>query len=216
MGRKSRIYTKIDDADVIVKGLCENQPDVLWCVRPETIAVMGIENCTRSEKNHTLAKIKPVKGTEKAIFQINNIPIRYIIECYWADWNLWNNAQRQWIILHELLHVHPEFEKTIPHDCEDFKIILDRVGVSWMDKKDLPDLMNKDTKFNLELRPSLNLDDEDDDEIKDKKDKKGKKADKKDEAVEEIEEEKEPTAKGDEDGEDEEDDEDPEKDEDAI
>lgn len=172
MGRKARVYSKVEEADELIKGLCEAQPDVLWCVRPETITVMAIENSERNEKNTTLAKIKPVKGAEKAVFQANHIPTRYIIELFWSDWHAWSMRQKQWIIFHELLHVHPDFEKSIRHDCEDFKIILDKVGVEWTKKDNLPDLLDKSTTFNLELRPSLNLNDEDDDEIKNKNSKK--------------------------------------------
>ena len=170
MGRTTRVYSRVDEADPIIRGICEKQPEAMWCVRPETIAVMGIDNVERSKKNHVLAKIKPIKGAEKAIFQQNNIPVRYVIECFWSDWNTWNDRQKQWILFHELLHVHPDFEKTIKHDCEDFKLILDKVGVDWWDKKDsLPSLLNDKVDFNLDLRPGLkDLQDEDDgDEIKD-------------------------------------------------
>lgn len=166
MGRKARVYSKIDEADEIIKGLCEKQPELLWAVKPNTIIVLGIENSERSEKNKTLAKIIPIKGPEKALFQINNIAARYIIQTYWSDWNLWSMKQKQWILLHELLHCHPDFERTIRHDCEDWAILLDKVGVNWTSKRDeLPDLMNEDVKFNLKLLPNLEIEGEDGDEI---------------------------------------------------
>lgn len=180
MGRKARVYSKVDEADAIIKGLCEKQPDAMGFVRPETIIVMGIENTERGKKNNTLAKIKPIKGAEKAIFQINNIRVRYVIELYWSDWNSWSMRQKQWIIFHELLHVHPEFEKTIKHDCEDFKLILDKVGVDWAEKKDgLPDLLNEEVKFNLDLRPGIKelMEGEDGDEIIDEDEEKDEKDD---------------------------------------
>jgi len=172
MGRKARVYKKVEEADEMIKGLCENQPEFMWCIKqPDNIIVMGIENVERSEKNKTLAKIKPIKGAEKAIFQVHNIPVRYLIEVFWSDWNAWTMRQKQWIIFHELLHVHPDYERLIKHDCEDWKAILDSVGVNWFDKKDgLPDLMDKGTKLNTKLMPSLDLNDEESDEIPDGKD----------------------------------------------
>jgi len=174
MGRKTRVYSRIEDADAIIKGLCDKQPDTMWCVRADTIIVMGIENTERSEKNLTLAKIKTIKGAEKAIFQVHNIPVRYVIELYWSDWNAWSSEQKQWIIFHELLHCHPDFEKTIKHDCEDFKLILDKVGVDWHKSKNLPNLLTDTVKFNLELRPGIDeLSEEDEgDEIMDDEEKK--------------------------------------------
>lgn len=167
MGRKANVYSRVTDADEMIKTLCEKQPEALWCVKPDTIAVLGIENKERNEKSNTLATIKSVRGAEKAIFQINNIPTRYVIVVYWSDFNSWTLRQKQWILFHELLHVHLDFEKTINHDCEDFKIILDKVGINWVQKQDLPDLFDENTKFNLDLRPSLNVDDEESDEITD-------------------------------------------------
>lgn len=173
MGRKTRVYSRVDEADAIIRGLCEKQPELLWAVKPQTIVVMGIENVERSEKNKVLAKIIPIKGPEKALFQINNIAARYIIQVYWSDYNAWTSRQKQWILLHELLHVHPDFEKTVKHDCEEFRILIDSVGVDYLDstKKDiLPDLNNNDdVKFDLKLLPNLNSDDEETDEISENK-----------------------------------------------
>jgi len=160
-----KVYSRVKEAEEMVKQLCEKQPDVLWCVRPQMIAVYGIENKERSEKNTTLAKIKPVKGCEKAVLQDNNIPVRYILEIYWSDWKEWDEKKRQWILLHELLHIHSEVGKTIKHDCEDFKLVLDKVGVNWVNSKDLPNLILEDVKFNLELRPSMEEELEEKDEI---------------------------------------------------
>jgi len=155
MGNTEKTYSRVTEAEEIIKKLCEKQPDVLWCVKPDMVAVLGIENKQRPEKNKVLAKIKPVKGCEKAILQINNIPIRYVIEIFYSDWSEWKERKRQWILFHELLHIHSEIGKTIKHDIADFKILVDKAGVNWLESDKLPDLVNDDVKFDLELRPSL-------------------------------------------------------------
>jgi predicted metallopeptidase len=170
MGRKSNVYSRVPEAEEIIKQLCEKYPAVLWAVRSENVAVLGIENKERSEKNNTLAKIKAVKGTEKAIYISNNIPIRYIIELYWSDINAWSAELKQAIIFHELLHCHPEFERTVKHDLEDFRLMIGSkdFGVDWSQRKDLPNLLTDDVKFDLNLLPKIedleseedNLDDE--------------------------------------------------------
>jgi predicted metallopeptidase len=178
-----KVYSRVTEAEEIVKSLCKKYPEVLWCVsNPEIVAVMGIENKERSEKNKTLAKIKPIKGSEKAILQINNIHVRYIIELYWNDFREWKERKKQWIIFHELLHIHHEIGKTIKHDSEDFRILLDRVGVNWVNSETLPDLINDKVEFNLELRPSLeDMDEgEETDNIEDDEDNKANKKTKKD------------------------------------
>jgi len=162
MARKVRMFSRIDDAEHIVKRLCETQGDVLWCVNPNNVIVLGIENLERSKKNHTLAKIKAINGIEKTIMRLNDIGTEYAIIVYWSDWNNWSNSQRQWIIFHELLHVSENPERCVRHDCEDFRIILDYAGVDWTKKLVLPDLFSEDTKLKLELMPSLPGEDGDD------------------------------------------------------
>ena len=155
MGNTEKQYSRVTEAEEIIVKLCEKQPDVLWTVKPNTVAVLGIENKERNEKNKILAKIKPIKGCEKAILQDNNIATRYIIEIYWSDYREWSEKKKQWVLFHELLHIHQDIGKSIKHDCEDFKIILDKVGVNWVDSDNLPNLIDDDIEFNLDLRPSL-------------------------------------------------------------
>jgi len=174
-----KIYSRVTEAEEMVRQLCGKQPEVLWCVRPQTVAVMGVENKERPKKARALATVKPIKGCEKAILQDNHIPTRYIVELYWSDWREWKERKRQWIIFHELLHIHNEVGKTIKHDCEDFRIILDKVGVDWQNSETLPDLVNDKVEFKLELRPSMEEADEEakdeiDEEEVEKKKKKGK------------------------------------------
>jgi len=162
MGRKEHVYSRVHEAEEIIKGLCEKYPDVFWAVRVPSIYVMGIENKERPKSSNVLAKIKTVKGSEKAIFQENNIPVRFVIELYWSDWTEFSEKKKQYVLFHELLHVHPEFGRLIKHDSEDFAILLNTAGVKWIDKvNELPDLLHDDVKFDLTLRPSLDLEDDD-------------------------------------------------------
>ena len=106
MAREARTFSKIEQAGNLIEKLCEAYPDVLWAVRPATVCVMGVDNKTRTEKavkkNPVYAKLRSIKGAEKAILQDNNILTRYVIEMYWSDWNEWNDEFRQWIILNKL------------------------------------------------------------------------------------------------------------------
>ena len=145
-----KYYSEVKAAKEIVSGLCKKYPDVFWAItNPDIVMVLGIENKERGKKNKTLAKIKSVKAEEKTILRENNIPVRYIITLYYSDWNEWNEKKKQWIIFHELLHIHHEVGKLIKHDISDWKILVDKVGVSWIDSDTLPDLLNDEVKFNF-------------------------------------------------------------------
>lgn len=192
-----KVYSRVTEAEAMIKAICQKQPEVLWCVRPEMVQVWGVENKERSEKNKKLAVIKPIKGVEKAIMQDANLPVRYHIDLYWSDWREWKERKKQWIMFHELLHIHSEVGKSIKHDCEDFRIILDKVGVDWSNSETLPDLVNDDVKFNLELRPSMEeVDEEDKDEIDEEEVEKKRGRQKKEKSEEPKEEKKEEGSEG--------------------
>ena len=153
---KETIYSPVKEAQETIEKLCAKYSDVLWQVRPASVIVMGVENKERGKKNNTLAKVRTIRGSERAVLQLNNVPVRYIIELYWSDWNDWKERFKQWIILHELLHICNEEGKLVRHDSEDFKIILDAVGVNWAQpNSQLPNLLEEDVEFDLDLRPGL-------------------------------------------------------------
>ena len=74
---------------------------------------------------------------------------------YWDDWNQWTPAQKLAVVFHELLHISFEFGKTVQHDVEDFRLMVDQLGVDWFNATDLPHLLNEKVAFNLNLRPNI-------------------------------------------------------------
>ena len=148
-------YSRVEEAETIIANLCEKYPDELWQIKPGIINVLGIENKERSKSNNKLATVKAIRNPTKAILQINNVVVRYVIELYWSDWNQWSLPLKQWIIFHELQHIGDEIGKLVKHDSEDFRMILDAVGVDWVAKNEkLPLLLGSEkVKFNLSLRP---------------------------------------------------------------
>lgn len=171
MARKSRNYSRIPEASEIIKKLCEKHSEAFWCIKPESVVVMGIDNMERTEKSIAKqpiwSKFRNIKGVEKAIFQENNIGERFIIEVYWSDWHLWSQAMKAAILSKHLFEITPDPEVKNPHDCVGFKILYDVLGVNWERKDDsIPDLLDDDIKFNLDLRPGLEeLEEMEDDDI---------------------------------------------------
>ena len=171
--KTEKTYSRVDEAEKLIGELCAKYPDELWAVRPSSIAVLGIENKERGKNNRVLAKITATHGANKALLKIYDVPIRHMVILYWSDWNKWTTEQKQWILFHELFHLHPEDDKLVKHDCQDFNIILDIVGINWVNSK-LPDLLAEKQKFNLNLRPNVQedtiVDDEKDENDDDEKD----------------------------------------------
>ena len=160
MARTERIYEHADDADKMIKALCEKYPEVLWCVRPEKVTAMGITNQERSEKavakKPIHIKLRAVKGAEKAIFGIEGIPTRFIVEFYFADWARWSDKQRQYALMSTLLEIGREDESRNSPDLVGFKIFVDVAGVVWdAEGAELKDLLREDVKFDLALLPGI-------------------------------------------------------------
>jgi len=155
MSQAEKLYEEVPEANEMIVKLCEKYPDELWAVRPDTVTVLAITNKDKSEKNKVLAKIKPIKGGEKALFQLNNILTRYIIEIYGSDWSKWTLAQKLSVIFHELLHIDSEIGKTVRHDVEDFRLMVDKLGVNWFNDTGLPNLLDMKVEFDLSMRANV-------------------------------------------------------------
>lgn len=155
MAEEEMKYDRMPEAEEIINALCIKYADVLWAVRPGQVAVLGITNKERTSSNNTLAKCVTIRGINRQVCKLYEVPVRWVLELYCADWQKWSHEMRQWLLFHELLHIAPEEGKSVKHDIEDFAIILDAVGILWQDAKDLPNLLREDVKFNLDLRPTL-------------------------------------------------------------
>lgn len=162
--KEEKSYSVCDEAEALVKKLVDRYPKILWAVNPKEVAVFGIDNAERSSSNKALAKIRAVDGIYKALLLKNNIGTKYLIEMYWSDWHDWDQNTKQWIILHELLHIPgPDEKGLIKHDVQDFALAVDVVGVDgYEDGKALPNLLEGElVKFREELMTKLHLKKED-------------------------------------------------------
>lgn len=156
--KEEKIYERVELAEQTIKLLCEKYPEILWRIRDGKIAVLGITNKERGEKSKTLFRVSPVKGAQKALNIIYHVPISYIIEIFWSDWNVWDMNFREWILFKALLTISEEDGKTIKPDCNDFRIILDVVGVDWEKSTSLPSLTSSPVLFKKELMPAIDQD----------------------------------------------------------
>ena len=155
MAQQEKIYEEVTEARKIVQDLCSEYPDEMWAIRPDTIITLGVSNKERPKGSTKLASIRPLKGATKALMQINNVGVRYLIELYWSDWNKWTEAQKNAVIFHELLHVDNEIGKTVKHDIEDFRMMVDKLGVDWFNDTDLPNLLLNKVEFDKSMRPNV-------------------------------------------------------------
>jgi len=152
---EEKTYEEVTEAKEIVNKLCEDYAHELWAVRPDTVITLGVTNKERPKSSSKLASIRPLNGATKALMQIHNVGVRYLIELYWEDWNQWSEAQKTAVIFHELIHIAPDIGKTVKHDVEDFRIMVDKLGVNWFNDPKLPHLLREKVAFDLALRPNV-------------------------------------------------------------
>jgi len=161
MGRKVRIYSRVKEANEVIEKLCEKHADAFWCIKPDSIAVMGIDNVERSEKAiakvPVWSKMRNVKGVEQAIFKENNIRERFIIEVFWAEWNEWRDSIKAAVLARHLFEITPDCEVKNSPDCVGFNILYKALGVNWErdNGQNIPNLLTSDIEFDLDLRPGL-------------------------------------------------------------
>lgn len=128
------------EAKDIVDELSRKFISILSGVNPEEISCIIAMDGKSPNKGKTLAKIKKVDDKTKAA---TGTTFNFIIEIYADNWFGLSEVQKQWVILHELLHIDPNSEdaKLRKHDVEDFSAILKTYGVDYIDS-DLPDLLD--------------------------------------------------------------------------
>jgi predicted metallopeptidase len=162
MAQEEKEYTVLTEAKEIIKVLIQRYPQVVWTVQPEKIEVLGVTNKERPKNSRKMATIRKVKGATKALLEHNRIPIEYIIELFCADWQTMSPQKREWLLLHEILHIPAPDEKgMIDHDIQDYAVILDAAGLNWFEREDLPLLTAGDlVPFKEELIVKLHKKDE--------------------------------------------------------
>lgn len=165
MGEEN-IYEILADGNSVVTALCQKYPKIMWAVNPDQVVVLGITNRERPKKMRKLAVIRRVSPAMRTIISsLARKAVNFYIEVYCSDFITWSNQRRQWVILHELVHIPgPDEKGLIQHDTQDFAGILDSVGIDWWAKDSLPDLLDgPEFPFREELFKRLHIKDPDDD-----------------------------------------------------
>lgn len=160
---EEKMYEVMDDANKIIKSLAERYDKVLWAVKPDEIVVLGVTNKERPKKMKKLATIRKITPVMRTVIRtFGDKDVNYTIEIYSSDWNQWSVAKRQWILFHEVLHIpQPDASSLIQHDVMEFGVVIDAVGVDYLTKDLLPDLLDGEPiKFRQELADRLHVNDD--------------------------------------------------------
>jgi hypothetical protein len=160
-------YEILAEGNEIVKSLKEKYPKILWAVVPENIVVLAVTNKPRPWGMKKLAVIRLVSPAMRTVIKsFGKKHLTHVIEVYISDYHAWGDSRKQVILFHELLHVaKPEKKTLLPHDIEEFGMLIDAFGIDyWLDES-LPNLLSGDPfPFKQELADRLHSSGSEDDD----------------------------------------------------
>lgn len=120
----------------VAADLIDTEP-VLEKIRKSEVTILYLSSEHKKKKN----KKKVLGQCEKIADKYKwAIPCDFTITIFEPNVEDLTEEQLKIVLLHELLHVGIEENKdgeevysTIPHDIEDFRLIIDRYGLDWTD-----------------------------------------------------------------------------------
>ena len=129
-------WIKFDELKPMVSALIESYSEQLSHIRPSSIGYAAFSK----KKSSTRAKIY----TMKPMFGLFS-NIDYILSVHLEAWVASTISEKYVLILHELLHIptegfddtSKEYRKTVDHDVQDFKFIVDHFGTDWQDSANI-------------------------------------------------------------------------------
>jgi len=130
-------YVKDEEVKEIALNLVNKFTDLLGHIKPERL--LYAREISRSQKTQygSCRAVKPP-------FNLLNPEIMYIISIYFrADWDKLENAQKSLLVMHQLLHIGPEFDGVVlPHDASDWAFIIDHFGTNYLERAEVANILD--------------------------------------------------------------------------
>ena len=132
-------YMKDPEVDNITRELIIKYPELLKHIEPDRL--LCAREISRSQKKG-YGTCRPVKPP----YNLLNPNIMYIIVVYHrANWDDLNNAHKAAVVMHQLLHISPEFDGSlVQHDISDFSFLVDNLGSDYLGNGQTGDLLKRE------------------------------------------------------------------------
>jgi predicted metallopeptidase len=132
-------FIKDTEVERMARTLIKVWPDALKHVDPDRMLyVREISASQRTTTGACLSVFPP--------YNLLNPNVVYIVAVYWkASWDNLNEAQRAALVMHQLLHIPPDFGGGVnPHDVQDFQLLVDNFGSDYLLRTDVPNLLERE------------------------------------------------------------------------
>ena len=146
-------YDVLLDGTAMAASLIERYSDSFVGINPAAVIVMAITNKKPPKsKRRKIATCRRLDPVTRALLKHFNCPnVRYFIEFYGCEWLELSEERRQAIMFHELIHIPtPGAESLVPHNVEDFSVLIEMWGCDWINNPNLPNLLEGEkVQFNV-------------------------------------------------------------------
>jgi predicted metallopeptidase len=143
--RKDNEYVRLTREEDICLKLAERYSTLLCPIHKNDILVFEWKT-QRSQRYW--AKICRISGIFKALIKSLDVDAKFIIQIPTSSWEQLTDIQRQWVLFHELMHINfdPEKQKykLIQHNIQDFRVILNKIGLDGYKSNTLTSMLDKD------------------------------------------------------------------------
>jgi hypothetical protein len=138
-------FETIKEFRTIVDKLVKKYPEVLEGLDPATITCVGVTNKEQKEG-------KPLWEIRTVPFPIRlDCPFDYYIVVNMKEWDSLNMKHRALLAFDVLCSLSREEPgKTVPFDLKDHSVVVRTVGVDYMKRGDVPDILNDNITWKKE------------------------------------------------------------------
>ncbi len=130
-------YEVIEEFKAIAAKLVEKYPEVLDGINPNAVRCVGVTNKDPKE-GKPLWEVRPVPMPIRL-----DCPYDYYVIVNAHDWSSWSPNHQALLAMDVLCSLSREGDgKVVPFDLKDHAVMLRTVGVDYMKRADVPDIIN--------------------------------------------------------------------------
>jgi Putative phage metallopeptidase len=137
MPQEAPVFSQMPDADEVVLKLVQKYPEKFGHIDPTLVGCVAVTGKNKPEGQEWDIKVHGIK----APLSIFSSKI-YVLEFFMTTWENYTPVQRQYMIFKTLVRIKDTFDGALDkEDLKDCRCLVKKFGVSYMDKPDLPDLI---------------------------------------------------------------------------
>jgi len=145
MVQAAKEYEHLEEFDTIAAKVVEKYPEVFYGVNLDEIRCVSVVNKDRPEKQDKLWEVMPVKMPIKM-----DCKYGWYISIYSSDWHKLVEKHKKLLVASALCSIPTDDNaegKTKPPDYKDYAVMLRTFGVDYLDKDDVPDILDEDIQW---------------------------------------------------------------------